>query len=61
MTEDVAKRSVDWLRDSGAGVLALMGGEPLLRPDLAHKIIYYAAKKGFWDICPPMAASCGQR
>src|SRR6516162_170088 len=25
MTEDVAKRSIDWLRDSGAGVLALMG------------------------------------
>jgi len=24
MTEDTAKRSIDWLRDSGAGVLALM-------------------------------------
>ena len=52
MTEDTAKRSVDWLRDSGAGVLALMGGEPLLRPDFAHKIIYYAAKKGFWIYLP---------
>ena len=52
MTEDVAKRSMDWLRDSGAGVLALMGGEPLLRPDFAHKIIYYAAKKGFWIYLP---------
>ena len=52
MTEDVAKRSIDWLRDSGAGVLALMGGEPLLRPDFAHKIIYYAAKKGFWIYLP---------
>ena len=52
MTEDVAKRSIDWLRDSGAGVLALMGGEPLLRPDFAHKIIYYAAKKGFWVYLP---------
>jgi MoaA/NifB/PqqE/SkfB family radical SAM enzyme len=29
-------------------VLALMGGEPLLRPQVAHKIVYYAAKKGFW-------------
>ena len=29
-------------------VLALMGGEPLLRPDFAHKVVYYAAKKGFW-------------
>ena len=52
MTEDTAKRSIDWLRDSGAGVLALMGGEPLLRPDFAHKIIYYAAKKGFWVYLP---------
>ena len=52
MTEDTAKRSIDWLRDTGAGVLALMGGEPLLRPDFAHKIIYYAAKKGFWVYLP---------
>ena len=52
MTEDTAKRSIDWLRDTGAGVLALMGGEPLLRPDFAHKIIYYAVKKGFWVYLP---------
>ena len=52
MTEDTAKRSIDWLRDSGCRVLALMGGEPLLRPDFAHKIIYYAAKKGFWVYLP---------
>jgi MoaA/NifB/PqqE/SkfB family radical SAM enzyme len=25
-----------------------MGGEPLLRPDFVHKVVYYAAKKGFW-------------
>jgi sulfatase maturation enzyme AslB (radical SAM superfamily) len=48
MTEDVARRSIDWLHDSGCRVLALMGGEPLLRPDFAHKVVYYAAKKGFW-------------
>jgi MoaA/NifB/PqqE/SkfB family radical SAM enzyme len=48
MTEDVARRSIDWLHDHGCRVLALMGGEPLLRPDLAHKVVYYAAKKGFW-------------
>jgi MoaA/NifB/PqqE/SkfB family radical SAM enzyme len=28
--------------------LALMGGEPLLRPQFAQKVVYYAAKKGFW-------------
>ena len=48
MTEDIARRSVDWLHDHGCRVLALMGGEPLLRPNVAHKIVYYAAKKGFW-------------
>ena len=25
-----------------------MVGEPLLRPQFAHKVVYYAAKKGFW-------------
>lgn len=48
MTEDVARRSIDWLYDHGCRVLALMGGEPLLRPQFVHKIVYYAAKKGFW-------------
>ena len=48
MTEDVARRSIDWLYDQGCRVIGLMGGEPLLRPDFAHKIVYYAAKKGFW-------------
>ena len=48
MTEDVAKRSIDWLHSSTCRVLALMGGEPLLRPQFAHKVVYYAAKKGFW-------------
>jgi MoaA/NifB/PqqE/SkfB family radical SAM enzyme len=48
MTEDVARRSIDWLHDNGCRVLALMGGEPLLRPQFVHKVVYYAAKKGFW-------------
>src|SRR3974377_1216161 len=48
MTEDIARRSIDWLHDHGCRVLALMGGEPLLRPDFAHKVVNYAAKKGFW-------------
>jgi len=52
MTEDIAKRSIDWLHDKGCRVLALMGGEPLLRPDFAHKIVYYAAKKDFWVYLP---------
>ena len=32
-----------------------MGGEPLLRPDFVHKVIYYAAKKGFWVYLPTNA------
>ena len=52
MTEDVARRSIDWLHDNGCRVLALMGGEPLLRPQLVHKVVYYAAKKGFWVYVP---------
>ena len=52
MTEDVAKRSIDWLHSTTCRVLALMGGEVLLRPKFAHKVIDYAAKKGFWVYLP---------
>jgi MoaA/NifB/PqqE/SkfB family radical SAM enzyme len=52
MTEDIAKRSIDWLHSTTCRVLALMGGEVLLRPQFAHKVIYYAAKQGFWVYLP---------
>ncbi len=52
MTEAVAKKSIDWLHSGTCRVLALMGGEPLLRPDFVHKVIYYAATKGFWIYLP---------
>ncbi len=55
MTEDVAKRSIDWLHGTGCRVLAFMGGEPLLRPDLIQRITHYAAKKGFWIYLPTNA------
>src|SRR5574337_136081 len=55
MTEDTARRSIDWLHSTTCRVLALMGGEPLLRPDFAHKVVYYAAKKGFWVYLPTNA------
>ena len=48
MAEDTARQAIDWLHDRGCRVLALMGGEPLLRPQFAHKVVYYAAEKGFW-------------
>ncbi|MDA2929880.1 radical SAM protein [Acidobacteria bacterium AH-259-O06] len=52
MTEDTARRSIDWLHSIGSRVLALMGGEPLLRPHFIHKVVYYAAKKGFFVYLP---------
>lgn len=52
MTEDVAKRSIDWLHSIGSRVLALMGGEPLLRPRFIHKIVYYSAKKDIFVYLP---------
>ena len=48
MTEDTARRSIDWLESIGGRVLALMGGEPLLRWDFVHKVTDYAAKKNFY-------------
>jgi MoaA/NifB/PqqE/SkfB family radical SAM enzyme len=55
MSEDTAKRSIDWLHGTGCRVLAYMGGEPLLRPDLIQKTTYYAAKKNFWIYLPTNA------
>jgi MoaA/NifB/PqqE/SkfB family radical SAM enzyme len=52
MTEPTAKVSIDWLHSIGNRFLALMGGEPLLRPDFIHKIVYYAAKKDFLVYLP---------
>src|SRR3974390_1422133 len=48
MTEEIAHRSIDWLETTPCRVLPPIGGEPLLRPDFVHKVIYYAAKKDFW-------------
>lgn len=52
MTEDTALRSINWLHETGCRVLALMGGEVLLRPQFAHKVVYYGAKKGFFVYVP---------
>jgi MoaA/NifB/PqqE/SkfB family radical SAM enzyme len=52
MTEEVAKRSIDYLHSVGCRVTAIMGGEPLLRPKFIHKVIYYGSKKGFFMYLP---------
>jgi len=52
MTEQTARKSIDWLHSLDNRLLALMGGEPLLRPKFIHKIVYYAAKKDFLVYLP---------
>jgi MoaA/NifB/PqqE/SkfB family radical SAM enzyme len=52
MSWETAKRSIDWLHSTGCRVLALMGGEPLLRKDFILKVIGYASKKGFFVYLP---------
>jgi MoaA/NifB/PqqE/SkfB family radical SAM enzyme len=52
MSEDTAVRAINWLHETGGRVLALMGGEVLLRPDFIHKIVDYAVQKGFWVYVP---------
>lgn len=52
MSEEVAKASIDWLHSTTCRVLALMGGEVLLRPKFVHKIVDYARQKGFFIYIP---------
>ncbi|MBZ5556181.1 MAG: radical SAM protein [Acidobacteriia bacterium] len=52
MTEEVARASIDWLETTPCRLLALMGGEVLLRPQFVHKVVDYASKKGFWIYVP---------
>jgi MoaA/NifB/PqqE/SkfB family radical SAM enzyme len=52
MSEEVARASIDWLHSTTCRLLALMGGEVVLRPPFIHKVVYYAAKKGFWIYVP---------
>jgi MoaA/NifB/PqqE/SkfB family radical SAM enzyme len=52
MSEEVARASIDWLHSTTCRALALMGGEVILRPPFVHKVVYYAAKKGFFIYVP---------
>lgn len=52
MTLDVAKKSIDWLETVGCRVVAIMGGEPLLRKDFIAEVIRYGAQKGFFMYLP---------
>jgi MoaA/NifB/PqqE/SkfB family radical SAM enzyme len=52
MTEDTARRSVDWLHSVGCRVIAIMGGEPLIRPRFIQKLVAYGARRGFFVYLP---------
>jgi MoaA/NifB/PqqE/SkfB family radical SAM enzyme len=52
MTEEVAKRSIDYLHSVGCRVVAIMGGEPLLRPKFIHKVVNYGTQRGFFMYLP---------
>lgn len=52
MTLDVAQKSIDWLSGHGCRVVAIMGGEPLLRKDFIVEVIRYGASKGFFMYLP---------
>jgi hypothetical protein len=48
MTDGAAKRAIDWLKTTPCRVLAIMGGEPLVRPKFVHRVVDYASSNGFW-------------
>ncbi len=52
MTLDVAKRGIDWLKTVGCRVVAIMGGEPLLRKEFILDVVRYGVKNGFFMYLP---------
>src|SRR2546429_9490671 len=59
MTEDTARRAIDWLYDTPCRVLAPTGGEPLLRPDFVTKLSTMRQKRISGFISRRMPAYCG--
>ncbi len=52
MTLETAKSGIDWLKSVGCRVVAIMGGEPLLRKDFILEVIRYGVKRGFFMYLP---------
>jgi MoaA/NifB/PqqE/SkfB family radical SAM enzyme len=52
MSLETAKSSIDWLKKIGCRVLALMGGEPLIRKDFILEVIRYASQNDFFVYLP---------
>ncbi len=52
MTLETAKSAIDWLKSVGCRVVALMGGEPLVRRDFILEVIRYGHEQGFFMYLP---------
>jgi MoaA/NifB/PqqE/SkfB family radical SAM enzyme len=52
MDLETAKSSIDWLRTVGCRVVAIMGGEPLLRKDFVLEVLRYGREKGCFVYLP---------
>lgn len=56
MTLETARRSIEWLRTRGCRVIALMGGEVLLRKEFVLEVVEYGARRGFFVYVPTNGA-----
>ena len=52
MSVETAKSSIDWLKSIGCRVLAIMGGEPLIRKDFILDVVRYGSQNGFFVYLP---------
>jgi len=52
MSLETAKSSIDWLKSVGCRVIAIMGGEPLVRKDFILEVVRYGSEKGFFMYLP---------
>jgi len=52
MSLETAISSIDWLKTIGCRVIAIMGGEPLIRKDFILKVVQYGSKNGFFLYLP---------
>lgn len=52
MSLETARSAIDWLKTVGCRVLAIMGGEPLVRKDFILDVIRYGSENGFFVYLP---------
>jgi MoaA/NifB/PqqE/SkfB family radical SAM enzyme len=52
MNLETARSAIDWLKSVGCRVIAIMGGEPLVRKGFILEVIRYGAERGFFMYLP---------